>query len=124
MYNCPLVSTYAPPPASFSKIYRDYQLCGEEVLAEELNVAEGSKGIEGVIVSLEGITKGKAKPKEEEVVIENRGCRFVHMLRPRSWAVRCKSRTPIPFYIQLQRLLVQCSLSHPLPYSQTGLLHP
>ena len=67
----------ALPEAQFSKIYRDSQLCGEEVVSEELNVAEGSQGIEGVIVSLEGLTKGKPKPKEETIVIENRGCRFI-----------------------------------------------
>ncbi|TKB80760.1 MAG: hypothetical protein E8D45_02765 [Nitrospira sp.] len=64
------------PDVQFSRIYRDSKLCGEEVLAEELSIAEGSKGIEGVVVSLEGITMGKPKPKEEQVVIENRSCRF------------------------------------------------
>jgi hypothetical protein len=67
----------AVPETQFSKIYRDSQLCGEEVVSEELNVAEGSQGLEGVIVSLEGVTKGKPKPKEERVTIENRGCRFI-----------------------------------------------
>jgi plastocyanin len=65
------------PDVQYNKIYRDSKLCGEEVIGEELNVAEGSRGIEGVIVSLEGITKGKPKPKEEVIVIENRGCRFI-----------------------------------------------
>lgn len=65
------------PDVQFNKIYRDSKLCGEEVLGEELNLAEGSRGIEGVIVSLEGIAKGKPKPKEEVIVIENRGCRFI-----------------------------------------------
>ena len=67
----------ALPETQFSKIYRDSQLCGEEVVSEELNVAEGSQGLEGVIVSLEGVAKGKPKPKEETIVIENRGCRFI-----------------------------------------------
>ncbi|HMD80030.1 MAG TPA: hypothetical protein VKE92_01905, partial [Anaerolineales bacterium] len=67
----------AVPEIQFSKIYRDSQLCGEEVVSEELNVAEGSQGLEGVIVSLEGVAKGKPKPKEETIVIENRGCRFI-----------------------------------------------
>jgi plastocyanin len=65
------------PDVQYNKIYRDSKLCGEEVIGEELNVLEGSRGIEGVIVSLEGITKGKPKPKEEVIVIENRGCRFI-----------------------------------------------
>jgi hypothetical protein len=67
----------AVPETQFSKIYRDSQLCGEEVVSEELNVAEGSQGLEGIIVSLEGVTKGKPKPKEERIIIENRGCRFI-----------------------------------------------
>jgi hypothetical protein len=67
----------AVPETQYSKIYRDSTLCGEEVIGEELNVAEGSRGIEGVIVSLEGVAKGKPKPKEETIVIENRGCRFI-----------------------------------------------
>lgn len=65
------------PDVQYNKIYRDSKLCGDEVIGEELNVAEGSRGIEGVIVSLEGIAQGKPKPKEEVIVIENRGCRFV-----------------------------------------------
>ena len=65
------------PDVQISKIYRDSQLCGEEITGEELNVAEGSRGIEGVIVSLEGIAKGKSMPKKDVIVIENRGCRFI-----------------------------------------------
>jgi plastocyanin len=65
------------PDVPYNKIYRDSKLCGEEVIGEELNVMEGSRGIEGVIVSLEGIEKGKPKPKEEVLIIENRGCRFI-----------------------------------------------
>jgi plastocyanin len=42
-----------------------------------INVAEGSRGIEGVIVSLEAVAKGKPKPKEEVIAIENRGCRII-----------------------------------------------
>ena len=65
------------PDVQASRIYRDTGLCGEEILTEEISVAEGSKGIEGVIVSLEGVTKGKPLGKQETVVLENRGCRFV-----------------------------------------------
>jgi len=65
------------PDAQYSRIYRDSALCGEEVIGEELNVSEGPRGIEGVIVSLEGITRGKPNPTEEVIVIENRGCRFI-----------------------------------------------
>jgi len=65
------------PDVQYNKIYRDSKLCGDEVIGEELNIAEGSRGIEGVIVSLEGIAKGKPKPKEEVIIIENRGCRFI-----------------------------------------------
>lgn len=67
----------AIPEAQIARIYRDSALCGEEVIGEELNVAEGSRGIDGVIVSLEGTTGGKPKPKEDMIVIENRGCRFI-----------------------------------------------
>ena len=65
------------PDVQVGKIYRDSALCGDEVIGEELNIAEGSRGIDGVIVSLEGITRGKPKPKEDMIVIENRGCRFI-----------------------------------------------
>jgi hypothetical protein len=65
------------PDVQFNKIYRDSKLCGAEVIGEELNVAEGSRGIEGVIVSLEAVAKGKPKPKEEVIAIENRGCRII-----------------------------------------------
>jgi hypothetical protein len=56
----------ASPSAQIDRMYRDSELCGEDMPIDEL-----------VIVSLEGITRGKPLPIPGSVVIENRGCRFL-----------------------------------------------
>lgn len=65
------------PNVQQDRIYRDSGLCGEEIASEDLTIAEESRGIEGVIISLEGIKQGKPLPKPVDLVIENRGCRFL-----------------------------------------------
>ena len=67
----------APPSAQIDRVYRDSGLCGEDVPIDELVISDESRGIEGVIVSLEGITRGKPLSKPGSFVIENRGCRFL-----------------------------------------------
>ena len=63
---------YDPVP-----VYRDSDFCGEAIPNEEVLVDTESQAIEGVVVSLEGITAGKPLPKEQTRVIESRGCRFI-----------------------------------------------
>lgn len=67
----------ASPPAQVDRLYRDSGLCGEDMPIDELVISDESRGIEGVIVSLEGITRGKPLPTPGSLVIENRGCRFL-----------------------------------------------
>lgn len=66
-----------PPSAQVDRVYRDSGLCGEDVPVDELVISNESRGIEGVIVSLEGVTRGKPLPSPGSLVIENRGCRFL-----------------------------------------------
>ncbi len=66
-----------PPSAQVDRVYRDSGLCGEDVPIDELVISNESRGIEGVIVSLEGVTRGKPLPSPGSLVIENRGCRFL-----------------------------------------------
>jgi Carboxypeptidase regulatory-like domain len=58
-------------------VYRDSDFCGEEMPNETLLVEEGSHTVEGVVVSLEGVTKGKPLPQDQTRVVESRGCRFI-----------------------------------------------
>lgn len=62
-------------------VTRDVDYCGTTVTNEALLVDRLSKGIAGVVVSLEGVTKGKAFPAENRVVLENERCRFSPRIR-------------------------------------------
>jgi len=59
-------------------VYRDSDFCGEEMPNETLMVEEGaSQSVEGVVISLGGVSKGKPLPQGQTRVIESRGCRFI-----------------------------------------------
>ncbi len=58
-------------------VYRDSDFCGEALPSEEVMVETESRTIEGVVVSLDGVARGKPLPKEQTRVIESRGCRFI-----------------------------------------------
>jgi hypothetical protein len=45
---------------------------------EALIIDKGSRGITDVVVSVEGVTKGKPLPDTSALVLENRACRFFH----------------------------------------------
>jgi plastocyanin len=62
-------------------VTRDVEYCGTTVTNEGLLVDRFSKGVAAVVVSLEGVTKGKAFPAEKRVVLENEGCRFSPRIR-------------------------------------------
>ena len=63
-------------PGEPLSVTRDIQYCGTTVTNETLLVDRSSKGIAAVVVSLEGVTKGKAFPAEKRLLLENQGCRF------------------------------------------------
>jgi plastocyanin len=65
----------APPPPGTIQVLRDRAYCGETVPNETLLVDHGSKGIAGVVVSLEGVTKGKPLG-DAPTVLDNSACRF------------------------------------------------
>lgn len=59
-------------------VHRDSKFCGEAVSIDKVQVDRTSRGIEGVVISLEGIEKGKPLlPDETIITFENRTCRFV-----------------------------------------------
>jgi hypothetical protein len=64
------------PLAERLAVDRDRAFCGETILDEALQVDQESRGVAGVIVSLEGVLKGKTVPEDRAVTIENRTCRF------------------------------------------------
>lgn len=60
-------------------VYRDSEFCGEAIPHEALVVDPSTRGISGVVVSLEGIEKGKSLASSEKVLtleIESKRCRF------------------------------------------------
>jgi hypothetical protein len=67
----------AVPKPGQLPVYRDAAVCGERMPDESLQVDPQTRGIDGVIVSLHGVTKGKAFPEDRTLVLENRACRFL-----------------------------------------------
>lgn len=58
-------------------VYRDSEVCGEFMPSEALLVEGKMSSVEGVVVSLEGVTQGKPMHYDHTIVMESRGCRFV-----------------------------------------------
>jgi hypothetical protein len=59
-------------------VHRDSRFCGETVSIDKIQVERASGGIEGVVISLEGIDRGKPLvPDKTVITFENRTCRFV-----------------------------------------------
>jgi hypothetical protein len=64
------------PKTQYILVHRDRAFCGHSVPNEALVVDRESRGIAAVVVSLEGVHKGKSFSDESTAVIENRSCRF------------------------------------------------
>jgi len=64
------------PPAEQALVLRDSVFCGETMPSESLQVDRASGGIAAVVVSLEGVARGKALPDERRMALDNRACRF------------------------------------------------
>lgn len=59
-------------------VHRDSKFCGEAVSIDKIHVERASGGIDGVVISLEGIGRGKPLvPNKTLITFENRTCRFV-----------------------------------------------
>ena len=66
------------PRAEVMPVHRDSKFCGEMMLTEALQVEHASRGISGVVISLEGVAKGKpVVPENLPLTFENRTCRFI-----------------------------------------------
>lgn len=66
------------PKAKPLPVHRDNAVCGMTIPNEALIVDQGSRGITDVVVSIEGVTKGKPFPDTSTLILENRACRFFH----------------------------------------------
>lgn len=64
------------PKAGRLPVHRDSAVCGETMPNEALQVDQASRGVSAVVVSLDGVAKGKALPGKVPVIVENRTCRF------------------------------------------------
>ena len=66
----------AIPKSKPLPVHRDSAVCGMTIPNEALIVDQGSRGVTEVVVSLEGVTKGKPFHDDSTLVLENRACRF------------------------------------------------
>jgi hypothetical protein len=59
-------------------VHRDSRFCGETVSIDKIQVERASGGIDDVVISLEGIGRGKPLvPDKTVITFENRTCRFM-----------------------------------------------
>lgn len=63
------------PPADKIAVHRDLAFCGETIPNDALLVDRASKGIAGVVVSLEGVARGKPLAPAP-TPLDNNACRF------------------------------------------------
>jgi hypothetical protein len=68
----------AIPKAKPLIVHRDNAVCGMTIPNDALTVDQKSRGVAAVIVSLEGVTRGKPFLEDDTVILENRACRFFH----------------------------------------------
>jgi plastocyanin len=73
-----------PPVIQQFPVTKDRETCGEVTAADALVVSRANRGVEMAVVFLEGVGPVANGPPPGEVVLENRGCRFV----PRVLAMR------------------------------------
>jgi hypothetical protein len=72
-----ILSGVVPKPERMP-VHRDSKFCGETIAIERVQVDRTSHGIDAVVVSLEGIERGKPAVQEKTVItFENRTCHFV-----------------------------------------------
>lgn len=59
-------------------VYRDSKYCGETVPVDKIQVERGTGGISDVVISVEGLSRGKPIVSEKtSIIFENRTCRFL-----------------------------------------------
>ncbi|MBI1824196.1 MAG: hypothetical protein HYR80_08825 [Nitrospirae bacterium] len=69
-----------PPVNQANQVFSNPDFCGSTVYDETYLVNPQNKGLENVIVSIEGIERGK-KPDDKPIVLENLKCHFIpHVL--------------------------------------------
>jgi len=72
-----ILSGVVPKPERVA-VHRDSKFCGETVAIERVQVDRASHGVDAVVISLEGVERGKpAVPEKTVITFENRTCQFV-----------------------------------------------
>lgn len=93
--------TIAGPPREKEAVpvYRDSEYCGEVVTHDALLIDPSTRGISGVVVSLEGVEKGKPLTPSDKVLtleIESKKCRFSPRISARTVGVVLEIRNNDP----------------------------
>ena len=65
------------PPQKKLRVSKDKAACGGHKLSEKFLVAESNKGLQNVLVTVEGISSGKAPTTVSMIEIEQKGCTYI-----------------------------------------------
>jgi plastocyanin len=65
------------PPPQLVTVHRDSKTCGESLLWETFGVDPATRGLEGVVVSVEGVPPSSAALAARDITLESSHCRFI-----------------------------------------------
>ena len=68
--------TGSVPPHTITKVLKDSEQCGEEVVIQPVKVQGPDGGLEGAVVSLEGVKAGETRSPSSEHPVVNVNCAF------------------------------------------------
>ncbi len=72
-----VVFTGQLPATELIAVYRDNGVCGDAIQQDLISVDSATRGIDGVVVSLEGVESPRPTPVVRDIVIESDRCRFL-----------------------------------------------
>ena len=65
------------PPPQLVTVHRDSKTCGESLLWETFGVDPATRGLEGVVVSVEGVPPSPEALAARDITLESSHCRFI-----------------------------------------------
>jgi plastocyanin len=65
------------PPPQLVTVHRDSKTCGESLLWETFGVDPATRGLEGVVVSVEGVPPSSEALAARDITLESSHCRFI-----------------------------------------------
>jgi plastocyanin len=65
------------PPPRLVTVHRDSKTCGESLLWETFGVDPATRGLEGVVVSVEGVPSSSEALAARDMMLESSHCRFI-----------------------------------------------